>query len=58
MIIEYKGILISKNSYAFELYELKKFKELDIHLKQLDEKMKRLEALCTQSEMSQDSTMP
>lgn len=42
-MVDYKGIKISKNSYAYELLDQKKFKELDQHLIQLENKRLKLE---------------
>ena len=40
--VRYKGIWLAPNSRAFQLYQEKKFKELDIHMKEVDEREKRL----------------
>ena len=42
MTVTYKGITLSKGSYALELYEKKQMKLLDQHMKELDEKEKNL----------------
>lgn len=42
MTVVYKGITLSKGSYALELYEKKQMKLLDQHMKELDEKEKNL----------------
>lgn len=40
--IEWAGRLIAKNSQAYKLWEERKFKELAVHMKQLDQKEKDL----------------
>ena len=40
--VQYKGVWLAPNSQAFQLYHDKKFKELDIHMKEVDEREKRL----------------
>lgn len=42
MTVVYKGITLSKGSHALELYEKKQMKELDRHMKELEEKEKAL----------------
>lgn len=40
--IHYKGTWLAPGSQAFQLHQDKKFKELDQHLKALDEKERKL----------------
>lgn len=40
--VQYKGIWLAPGSRAFQLHQEKKFKELDIHMKEVDEREKRL----------------
>lgn len=40
--VQYKGIWLAPNSQAFQLYQDKKFKELDIHMKEVDERERKL----------------
>ena len=39
----YKGVWLDPNSRAFQLYQDKKFKELDQHMKECDERARKLE---------------
>jgi hypothetical protein len=40
--VMYKGQLLAKNSEAYFLWDVKEFKKLDAHLKELDRKQKEL----------------
>lgn len=40
--VEYKGVLLSRNSEAFQLWVKKEFNKLDQHLKALDVKNREL----------------
>ena len=40
--MKYKEYFLAKNSLALKLFEEKEFKKLDKHLKELEEKNKRL----------------
>ena len=37
-MVEYKGIVLAKNSEAYTLWEKKEFKKLDQHMKMLEQK--------------------
>lgn len=37
-MVEYKGIVLAKNSEAYALWEKKEFKKLDQHMKMLEQK--------------------
>lgn len=39
--VEYKGVVLSKNSRAYELFKKKELKLLDAHLKEVDAKQKQ-----------------
>ena len=39
----YKGVWLDPNSRAFQLHQEKKFKELDQHMKECDERARKLE---------------
>jgi hypothetical protein len=41
--IVYKGVVISPASEAYQMWLVKDFKKLDVHMKMLDDKYKRLE---------------
>lgn len=41
--VKYKGEWLAPGSYALELLQAKKFKELDQHLAELDKQFKKLE---------------
>lgn len=41
--VNYKGLWLAKNSEAYFLWDLKEFKKLDAHLKELDRKAKELQ---------------
>lgn len=41
-MVEYKGVLLAKNSEAYAMWEKKDFKRLDQHMKELDQKAKDL----------------
>jgi hypothetical protein len=40
--VVYRGQMLAKNSEAFTLWDLKEFKKLDAHLKELERKQKEL----------------
>ncbi len=40
--VEYRGVLLMPNSRARQLHDEKKFKELDQHMRELDQADKRL----------------
>ncbi len=41
-MVEYKGVLLAKNSEAYELWEKKGFKKLDQHMKEVEQRAKDL----------------
>lgn len=41
-MVEYKGVLLARNSEAYELWEKKDFKKLEQHMKELDQRHKDL----------------
>lgn len=40
--VQYKGIWLAPNSQAFQLHTEKKFKELDQHMKEVDERDRKI----------------
>ena len=41
-MVEYKGVLLARNSDAYALWEKKEFKKLDQHMKEVEQKAKDL----------------
>jgi len=39
--VEYKGVVLSKNSRAYELFDKKNFKVLDAHLNEMNARQKQ-----------------
>lgn len=40
--VNYRGMWLAKNSDAYKLWELKEFKKLDAHLKEVEQRAKDL----------------